>query len=578
MKKHIFIILATAMLLSQCAWAGGSKRVIYDGTDDAVIKELKDTGCVQKHKFKGSSSFDCPAQASLGSKVRESRVFYISDLAADTQTGADHVWAEGINGTGVKVAILDTGIDTDHAELSDSYLEGYDFVNNDGVPEDDNGHGTHVAGIITGNGVTANAKGVSPGAEIYMYKVCDAGGSCYEDDILAGMDAVMQTDAKVMSISLGGGSYTTANCDTDTLAAKANQVAATGVTVVIAAGNDGRGVSSPGCASDAIAVGAVDSGNNVAYFSGRGPALDIVAPGVSIYSTYINGYTTMSGTSMATPHVSGVVALLLQKNPTLTPAQVKSALFTTANPVNKCYKCTRWIGSSCTGQTTVTCTASMTGAGVVDAYNAYQAVTPAKTCTDSSQCSDGLFCNGAETCSGGFCQKGISINCSGGDQCNNAACNESVDSCVITPKANGTVCSDGLFCSLNDSCRAGSCVKASDRSCDDGQYCTSDSCNEASDTCVNAVNASLCAQCWNAGSAYLYRDAAQARKFCKCATGTYGYSTYSYNKKTGVVYRYTDSANNTNWAVASASSYPVYQVKCSNGNTYKTNQNYYRPL
>jgi hypothetical protein len=579
MKKQLFIILATAMLLSQCAFAGGSKRIIYDGTDDKAIKELKDIGCILKHNLKGSSSFDCPAQASLGARVRESRIFHISDLAADTQTGADHVWAEGINGTGVKVAILDTGIDTDHAELSDSFLGGFDYVNNDTVPEDDNGHGTHVAGIITGNGVTANAKGVSPGAGIYMYKVCDAGGSCYEDDILAGMDAVMQTDAKVMSISLGGGSYTTANCDSDTLAAKANQVAASGVTVVIAAGNDGRGVSSPGCASGAIAVGAVDSANNVAYFSGRGPALDIVAPGVSIYSTYINGYATMSGTSMATPHVSGVVALLLQKNPTLTPAQIKNALYTTANAVNKCYKCTRWVGSSCTGQTVVTCTASIRGAGIINAYNAYQAVAPAMSCTDDSKCDDGIYCNGMEVCISGVCQKGKEINCSSlGNQCNTASCNESTDACKATPKIDGTLCSDGLFCTVNDSCRAGSCIKTSDKSCNDGQYCTTDSCSETSDACVYAFNASLCTQCWSAGNAYLYRDAAQAKKFCKCATGVYGYKSYNNNARSAKVYRYVDSSSTTNWTVASSTSAPVYQVKCSDGNTYKTNQNYFRPL
>jgi len=145
--------------------------------------------------------------------------------------------------------------------------------------------------------------------------VSDSGGNCYEDDMLAAMeDAVVQGIAKVMSISIGGGSYTTSNCDSDPLAAKLNSVVDRGITAVVAAGNDGKGVSTPGCASKAIAVGAVDKTGAVPYFSGRGPALDIVAPGVSIYSTYVNnGYATMSGTSMATPHVSGVVALLLEK-------------------------------------------------------------------------------------------------------------------------------------------------------------------------------------------------------------------------------------------------------------------------
>ncbi len=162
------------------------------------------------------------------------------------QTGADLVWAQGLDGSGVNVAVLDTGIDTNHPELISSYISGYDCVNGDDVPEDDHGHGTHVAGIITADGKTfGNSKGVAPGAGIYMYKVCNAQGSCYDDDMRCGMEQAVLTNAKVMSISIGGGSYTTENCDGNYLAGLINSIVSPKMTAVIAAGNDGRGVSIP---------------------------------------------------------------------------------------------------------------------------------------------------------------------------------------------------------------------------------------------------------------------------------------------------------------------------------------------
>ena len=139
--------------------------------------------------------------------------------------------------------------------------------------------------------------------------------------------------------------------------------------------------------------------------------------------------------------------------------------------------------------------------------------------------------------------------------------------------------------------------------CSDGVSCTTDTCNEATDICDYTwpscgisdgccgpqcsgvsgsqnydVDCPTSVNCWSAANTYLYRDASQAKKFCKCATGVYGYKTYSYNFRSSNVYRYVDSGNNLNWAVVSASSSPIYQVKCSDGKTYKTNQNYYRPL
>jgi subtilisin family serine protease len=163
-------------------------------------------------------------------------------------------------------------------------------------------------------------------------KVCDSFGSCYVSDIAAAIEYVVENKiAKVITISLGGGGTRWSNCDKDYLVQKVNWPVDKGVTVVAAAGNTAGIVSSPACALKAIAVGAVDKNYKRASFSGSGLALDIVAPGVSIYSTVPqNSYGFLSGTSMATPHVAGTVALLLEKNPKLSDSEIKTALYKSA--------------------------------------------------------------------------------------------------------------------------------------------------------------------------------------------------------------------------------------------------------
>jgi hypothetical protein len=641
--KKLFPFLMVAMLLAPVVLAAVNqdvsiirplgpkmKRAIANTISEQDIEFFKDKGCVIRHRLKDATSIDCPENIISQLNVRESRVFRIMDLDADKQIGADKVWAEGVDGSGVKVAILDTGIDTDHPELQDSYLGGYDYVNNDAYPEDDHGHGTHVAGIITANGANdVSSKGVSPAAGIYMYKVCNANGECYEDDMMAAMEAAVATDAKVMSISIGGGSYTTENCDSDPLAAKVNWVVSQGLTVVVAAGNDGKGVSSPGCASGAIAVGAVDKSNNVPYWSGRGKALDIVAPGVNIYSTLIGGYGKMSGTSMATPHVSGVVALLLDANPNLTTSEIKTALYNTANPVNKCYKCTLWFGSTCFRQSEVTCTPEITGAGVVNAYGAYLAVKPQGPacssdvdCNDGNQCTtdvcenpgtaeaycsntpvangtscdDGQFCTVDDVCTAGVCG-GTARDCSDGIACTIDSCNEVSDVCVNTP--DNSYCGDGLWCNGEEICDATlGCLAGTPVECGDGNECTTDSCNEVIDACeyTNVADNTPCTggvccsgtcelgvtecptavKCWSAEYQYLYKSSSQAKKFCKCAQGTYGYNSYSYTWGRKTVYQYIDSGDNENWEVTSkTSNLPVDKVTCKDGKEYSTKQDYY---
>lgn len=459
----------------ESAW----KRVIADITSKEDIEFFKHKGCLVRHRLRKETSFDCPKEIVPKLKVREARVYHIMDLEADKQIGADLVWAEGIDGSGVNVAILDTGIQFDHPELADSYMGGYDFVDNDEIPEDPHGHGTHVAGIITGNGVSQIASnyatGVAPGAGVYMLRVCDANGYCMEDDIMAAMEYAVYnlTDIKIMSISLGGGLYTGENCDTDPLAQKVNWVVENGITVAAAAGNDPRGVSSPGCASGAIAVGAVDKEGYVPDWSGRGKALDIVAPGVDILSSYSClavgdctkiWYAYMSGTSMATPHIAGTVALLLQANPSLTINKIKDALYTTADPARCCRRYWRGI---CIRP--LMCTPDEEGAGIVNAYEAYLAVKPVAACFVNADCDDGNPCTN--------------------DICVNPGTAEAY--CENMAVADGTACDDGQFCTVDDVCTAGVC-SGEVRNCSDGVDCTVDSCDETNDVCVNTPDNSYC--------------------------------------------------------------------------------------
>ncbi|MHA1245737.1 MAG: S8 family serine peptidase [Candidatus Thorarchaeota archaeon] len=245
-----------------------------------------------------------------------------------------------VDGSGVKVAILDTGIDYTHPDLDDVYAGGYDFVDDDSDPKDGNGHGTHCAGIVAAEDNGEGVIGVAPHASIYAVRVLDNWGSGYTSDIIAGIDWAIDNGMDVISMSLGGGDYDQAFDDAVDRAYNA------GIVVVAASGNDGKGtISYPAAYDNAIAVGAIDSDHNLADFSNYGPEQEVVAPGVDIYSTmptytvtlnywfmggYSQNYDRMSGTSMATPMVAGVVALILSANPDLTPPEVRDILHTTS--------------------------------------------------------------------------------------------------------------------------------------------------------------------------------------------------------------------------------------------------------
>lgn len=220
-------------------------------------------------------------------------------------------------GEGIKVCVVDTGIDRTHSDLTSNIVGGRNFVVMRGVLNpsnwnDDNGHGTHVSGIIAAVDNSIGVVGVAPKAQLYAVKVLDKRGSGYLSDVADGVDECVRAGAKVINMSLGATANPNENNAFKTAVENAQSA---GVVVVVAAGNEGQDIANtvPAGYHSVIAVGATNSSNKIASWSNFGlDNNDFVAPGVSIYSTWKgNSYYTISGTSMASPHVAGVVALHL---------------------------------------------------------------------------------------------------------------------------------------------------------------------------------------------------------------------------------------------------------------------------
>ncbi|MEU3986711.1 S8 family serine peptidase [Streptomyces sp. NPDC026672] len=267
-----------------------------------------------------------------------------------TQIGAPPAWAAGGTGTGVRVAVLDSGVDPTHPDLAGRITASRSFVPGEDVV-DRNGHGTHTASTVAGTGAASGGteRGVAPGADLLVGKVLADSGSGPISGIIAGMEWAARTEhAKVINMSLGTPAWHTQD---DPLSQAVNRLSAeTGALFVIAAGNAGNGpynVSAPGTADAALTVGAVDASDHLADFSSAGPRLnddalkpDLTAPGVDVLaarSQYMNDggegfYRSDSGTSMAAPHVAGAAALLAQKHPGWTGQQLKDALMGTSAP------------------------------------------------------------------------------------------------------------------------------------------------------------------------------------------------------------------------------------------------------
>jgi subtilisin family serine protease len=261
-----------------------------------------------------------------------------------TQIGAPTAWRTGLTGRGIRVAVLDGGVDGDHPDLAGKEVAERNFTD-DPDSADLDGHGTHVAATIAGGNRTY--RGVAPDARILDGKVCMNGG-CPQSWVMAGMQWAVDEGADVVNLSLGG--YDSP--DVDPLEEAVNLLSEqTGTLFVVAAGNGGRSksIDSPGSADAALTVGAVRRDDDLAHFSSRGPRNgdgavkpDITAPGLNIVAARAakavigtpvgRRHLSLSGTSMATPHVAGAAALLAQQHPDWTGTQLKSALMASAKP------------------------------------------------------------------------------------------------------------------------------------------------------------------------------------------------------------------------------------------------------
>lgn len=313
-------------LLSRGEEYGGRKIVVFDtAVNDAAKDEIiVHSGGVKLKNLDliGARTVWLPSKAASAKLKAHPAVLRIDDDVLVTTLGhtqppqvlqwginrinAELVWPGGNTGDPVKVGIIDTGISTKHPDLTTNVKGGVNTINPLKSWNDDNGHGSHVAGITGAINNTIGVVGVGPGIDLYAIKVLGASGSGYLSDVIEGIQWAVAKSMRVVNMSLG----TSSNIQSfhDAVTAAHNQ----GVVVVAAAGNSGGSVLYPAAYLEVIAVGATDVNNQIAPWSSHGPEVDLAAPGVSIYSTYKGtGYATLSGTSMAAPHVAGSAALVL---------------------------------------------------------------------------------------------------------------------------------------------------------------------------------------------------------------------------------------------------------------------------
>jgi hypothetical protein len=392
------------------------------------------------------------------------------------------------DGTGVRVCVVDTGIDTDHVMYSSRIdaAAGFDFHNNDPNPEDDNGHGSHVSGItVGGTGLTVDFgcpgpvpfQGLAPEATLIGAKVLNQFGGGFDSNIIAGIDhCADQTPsggrADVINMSIGIGQFS-GNC-THSWAVAANNAVDNGVVAVAAAGNENysNALGSPACGEKVIAVGAtyedtypncqssqttfnwgscVDvtpSVDDLICFSNESNNLDVVGPGCEIWSaSNAAGGSQVSprcGTSMSSPMVAGLAALILDVDGSLTPVQVRQTIRDGA------------IDMGAPGFDIAY------GYGRIDVIDTLSLISG---CNTNGDCDDGLFCNGAETCVSGSCQ-------AGSDPCPGQGCDEGSDSCV--PCNNNGTCDTGETClTCGADCPSGSGAVCGNGTCEPGEDCQS---------------------------------------------------------------------------------------------------------
>ncbi|WP_165391935.1 S8 family serine peptidase [Zhihengliuella halotolerans] len=323
--------------------AGIDVVTTLDSIDATALTLGKDTAARSYQQLVDAKVFSSDSEKKiwLDARVEPSEVD-LDPATGVAQAGAEEAWDLGFNGQGTKVAVLDTGYDADHPDLTDQVTDTKDFTG-EGI-EDGQGHGTHVASTISGAGAADPSKtGMAPESELLIGKVLGTNGG-QTSWIIAGMEWAVEQEADVVNMSLGSSQPT--DC-TDPMSLASEELSTQSQTLfVVAAGNSGarETVSAPGCAEGVLTVGAVDSEGAPAAFSSRGATLgghnikpDLAAPGVEILGAKAGGaegdaYVKMSGTSMAAPHVAGAAALLRQAHPDYSAQQLKSALVSSAKP------------------------------------------------------------------------------------------------------------------------------------------------------------------------------------------------------------------------------------------------------
>jgi serine protease len=496
----------------------------------------------------------------------------------------EKAWDITTGNSSVVVAVVDSGIAYENygsycqaPDLAQAcFVPGYDFINNDSHPNDDNSHGTHVAGTIAQS--TNNSLGVAGIAYntcLMPVKVLNSAGSGSYAAVANGIRFAADNGAKIINLSLGG------SASDNTLKDAVKYAYEKGVTVIAACGNDNTSSCSYPAAYDdyVIAVGATQYDETKAPYSSYGPSLDIVAPGGNttvdqngdgygdgiLQQTFSSSRQTCSfsyyffqGTSMAAPHVSGVSALLIANGNATNPADIRAALQETAKDKGAPGRDNTY------------------GYGIVDAYKSLQWRPAGPVCSSDTDCNDSNECTN--------------------DVCLNPGTPNAY--CSHSNVADNTACTGGVCCS--GKCAAPACL--ADANCNDNNVCTIDTCSSAG-TCgasctftpiTQCVSGDGCCpvgctsltdndcpvatKCWNAEYQYLSRNNNQAKKFCKCAQGVYAYKNYSYTFGRKTAYKYNDSGDNTNWLVSSASSSnPIAKVTCTDGISYPTNKDYYFP-
>ncbi|MEV8421125.1 S8 family serine peptidase [Streptomyces niveus] len=342
---------ATVRRLTALADDGSAVRRLESIDARAVRVSPADLGAFWKQLAPTGPSINSAALDAVPKVWLDGRVSASLDRST-AQIGAPDVWKSGLRGERVKVAVLDTGADQTHPDLAGRIAAAEDFSGSSGT-SDGFGHGTHVASIVGGSGKASGGtrQGVAPAAELMIGKVLGDDGFGSESQVIAGMEWAAAKGAEVVNMSLGSDAPSDG---TDPMSLAVNELSdSSGALFVVAAGNSGPGtgtIGSPGAADAALTVGAVDRDDSLAEFSSRGPRYgdeavkpDVTAPGVGIVAARAtgtgmgdpvdDGYTAASGTSMATPHVAGAAALLAQRHPDWSAAQLKDALVSTARTI-----------------------------------------------------------------------------------------------------------------------------------------------------------------------------------------------------------------------------------------------------